>query len=119
MAQFRCQNENRRLLILAAPTGATLNGIDYLEVLDDDGPAGAPRQQTLLVRLFRPVPATLGPGNVVIAGGVREPGVGVRWAQPADAITIPGENAGFFAALDEADHVLVVRTDKAGDYSIY
>jgi hypothetical protein len=119
MAQFRCQNENRRLLILNAPTGATLNGIDYLEVLDQDGPPGAPRQQTLLVRLFRPVPATLGPGNVAIAGGVRETRVGVRWAQPASAITIPGEDAAFFAALAEPDHVLVVRTDKAGDFSTY
>ncbi|HET7502154.1 MAG TPA: putative baseplate assembly protein [Kofleriaceae bacterium] len=119
MAQFRCQNENRRLLILAAPTGATLNGIDSLEVLDDDGPAGAPRQQTLLVRLYRPVPATLGRSNVVIAGGVREPGVDVRWAQPASAITVPGEDAAWFAAVDQPDHVLVVRTDKAGDFSTY
>jgi hypothetical protein len=119
MAQFRCQNENRRLLILAAPTGVALNGIDHLEVLDNDAPAGSPRQQTLLVRLFRPVPSALGAGNVVISGGVRETRIAVRWAEPADAITIPGEDAAFFAALDRPDHVLVVRTDKPGDASTY
>ncbi len=119
MSQFRCQNENRRLLILAAPTGASLNGIDTLEVLDEDGPPGAPRQQTLLLRLFRPVPGTLAAGNVSIAGGVRETGVAVLWAQPADAITVAGEDASFFAALDQPDQVLVVRTDRAGDFSTY
>ena len=42
----------------ARPT-PTLNGIDYLEVLDHDAPPGSPRQRTLLVRLLKPVPAGL------------------------------------------------------------
>lgn len=118
-AQYSCNKLNRRSLILALPAGNPLSGIDTLEVLDSDGPPGAPRQQTLLVRLLRPVPGTLGAGNVAIAGGVRETDVGAVWAQPASAVTIPGEDAAFFAALDQADHVLVVRTDKPGDFSRY
>ncbi len=118
-AQFFCKTLNRRSRILALPPANPLTGIDYLEVLDNDGPAGAPRQQTLLVRLLKPVPATLTEDNVAIAGGVRETHVLAVWAQRADAITVPGEDAAFFAALPEADHVLIVRTDKAGDFSTY
>lgn len=118
-ARFVCDNHNRRLLILDAPSGATLNGIDYLEVLDHDAPSGTPRQQTLLVKLFRPVASGLDAENVRIDGGVRDTDVAVTWAQPADAVTVPGEDAPFYAALPSADHILVVRTNKAGDFSEY
>ena len=40
---YTCCNENRKAAVLGNPT---LNGIDYLEVLDDEAPAGVPRQQT-------------------------------------------------------------------------
>jgi hypothetical protein len=118
-AQYACNKLNRRSLILALPPANPLNGIDYLEVLDNDGPPGAPFQQTLLVRLLKPVPGTIGVANVAIAGGVRETNVRAVWAQPANAVTIPGENAAFFAALAQPDRVLVVRTDKPGDFSRY
>ena len=46
---YHCCEENRRALVDAHPT---LNGIDFLEVLDLDAPPGSPRQRTLLVRLL-------------------------------------------------------------------
>jgi len=45
MSTYTCCEENRRAAVDAHPT---LNGIDYLEVLDLDAPAGSPRQRTLM-----------------------------------------------------------------------
>ena len=47
---------------------AALNGIDFLEVVDRDAPAGSPRQRTLLLRFLKAAPA-LGPENIEITGG--------------------------------------------------
>jgi len=115
---YTCCEENRRALVEAH---ATLNGIDYLEVLDLDAPAGSPRQRTLLVRLLKPVPAGLTAENVRIEGGERIRNIGVDWvgiasAPPPEAN--PAEQA-LFTALPNADHVLVVRTDSSGDHSTY
>ena len=121
-AQYYCKNQKRRQ---AVREHATLNGIDYLEVLDRDAPGNSPRQQTLLVRCFKPL-TDLSGDNVRIEGGVRITPVRVQWASPAH--TIPGtlitsqekEFFGlFFKSLPEARHVLVVRTDSPGDYSPY
>lgn len=117
-AIYTCCEENRRAAVELHPT---LNGIDYLEVLDLDAPAGSPRQRTLMLRLLKPVPAGLTIDNVRIDGGERIRRVGIEWvgiasAPPAQAT--PAE-AAFFAALAEADHVLLVRTDTAGDFSTY
>ena len=115
---YTCCEENRRTLVDAH---ATLNGIDYLEVLDLDAPAGSPRQRTLLVRLLKPVPAGLSRDNLRISGGERIRQVGIDWvgiasAPPAEATA--AEQA-LFTSLDAADHVLVVRTDSEGDHSRY
>lgn len=115
---YHCCEENRRALVDAHPS---LNGIDYLEVLDLDAPPGSPRQRTLLVRLLKPVPAGLSPDNLSIRGGERIRQVNVEWvgiasAPPAQAIA--AEQA-LLLALDEPDHVLVVRTDSDGDHCTY
>lgn len=122
-AQFICGNANRRILI-QSPTwdGKLLNGIDYLEVVDHDAPPGYPPQQTLLVKLFQPVPATLGADQVKITGGVRYPHVGVVWARPLLPAVLPDDpayyNPRYPTAADQA-RVLVVRTDSFGDFSTY
>lgn len=115
---YTCCDDNRRAAVDAHPT---LNGIDRLEVLDLDAPAGSPRQRTLLVRLLKPVPADLGPENVVIEGGERIRNVAVEWVGIASGPP-PEANAAeqaLFSGLDEADQVLIVRTDSNGDYSHY
>ena len=116
--QYRCDDPARAIEIRAHPS---LNGIDYLEVLDDDAPPGAPPQRTLLAHCFKPVPP-LTSDNVQIEGGVRVTGVGVTWVSPA--ASVPSSVAGaaersFYAELPDADRVLVVRTDSSGDYSPY
>ena len=45
------RSDNRRELILAS----SLNGIDAVEVLDGQAPAGTPRQRTLIATLFVPL----------------------------------------------------------------
>lgn len=110
-------NSARRRLVAAHPT---LNGIDHLEVLDTGAPEGMPRQRTLLVSFYKPITG-LSERNVIIEGGVRT-NVQALWAFAAQEITSPPGSPleqDFFGARPDADRLLVVRTDSAGDFSSY
>jgi hypothetical protein len=114
---YACCDERRRTAVAAHPV---LNGIDYLEVLDGDAPAGSPRQQTLLVHCLKPV-AVLAPDQVRIEGGERVRDIAVLWVRTAaapGAVATPAERA-YLMALPDADQVLVIRTDRRGDFSRY
>jgi hypothetical protein len=111
-------------------TGCTLNisgtpnGIDYLEVLDSDAvPLNSPRQRTLLVHCLRAIPSTITRDNVLISGGESIVNIGIDWVAPAsNPPASPATNAleqAYFTALADADHVLLVRTSEAGDFSPY
>jgi hypothetical protein len=116
--QYFCQNEKRRQAVREHPT---LNGIDYLEVLDHDAPPGSPRQQTLLVHCLKPLPA-LTANNVRVEGGVRITPVRVLWAAPGSTLTVPPATAAeqaYVAGLPDPNTILVVRTDSSGDFSRY
>jgi hypothetical protein len=121
---YYCQNRRRGEIVDDHPT---INGIRYLEVLDQDAvPLGSPRQQTLLVRCYKELPAALNRDNVDIAGGVRITPIQVEWARRASdagalaaaGLISPGEEA-YFAALTDPAQVLLVRTEAAGDFSTY
>jgi hypothetical protein len=115
---YACCNEHRRAAVLGNPA---LNGIDYLEVLDREAPAGSPRQQTLLVYCLKPAPAGLGPANVYIVGGESITGITAAWVAPASdppPQALPAE-AAYFTSLPDAANALVVRTSVAGDFSPY
>jgi hypothetical protein len=127
MARYVCSNQERR----AAVEKSSLNGIDYLEVLDGKT-AGYPqwdplRQLFLVVRLLRPVPAAMTQANVRIDGGVRITPVRAVWALPLAAVagsaTVPALEQAFVhdRLMGEAapDHLFVVRTDSSGDFSPY
>jgi hypothetical protein len=113
-----CCDRRRRDAVAA---GSTLNGIDYVEVVDgelaDDDPL---RQRTLLLTCLRSV-ATLGKDNVVITGGERIPDPGVEWAVPAPAAAamLGGEPELLQIVQPLGDNVLVIRTRQAGDFSLY
>lgn len=116
---YFCCDELRRNAVRDHPT---LNGIDFLEVLDREAPVDSPRQRTLLVRLLKPVPATLSIDNVLIQGGERVTPIGVDWIADASAIPpglVTADEAAFFAALTDPQDVLLVRTDSDGDFSTY
>jgi hypothetical protein len=125
---YRCHDRRRRALAIAHERA---NGIDFIEVLDREAPAGSPRQRTLLVHLLKDV-GDLRRDNVRIDGGVRVPRVGVSWAFRADRFSTDEEQAdeepnwlatpaerALFAGLADAGRTLVVRTDSAGDFSRY
>jgi len=115
--QLFCTDETRKARVRA---DATFNGIDYLEVLDDDAPAGVPRQQTLFVYCLKNVEA-LTRDNVRIEGGVRVTRIGVVWAFAASRLP-PDEGTRLdpiVRRLAEPANVLVVRTDARGDFSTY
>ena len=119
---YRCGSDKRREGILTPPSGAVLNGMDYLEVIDEVPLAGMPRQRTLLVHLFRDAPTTLEPSNVRVTGGVRVRAVAASWIERADAVVAPGVSAAeaaYYAGLADATRVLVVRTDVEGDFAGY
>ena len=125
MIYFCCDQRRRKDLQARnrqVAAALRLNGIDCLEVLDHEAPPVIQRQQTLLVRLFEPVPAFKGE-NVRLTGGERITPVRVEWAYPAPAVpaSVAPTNAerNYYKNLPEADHVLVVRTDSSGDFSTY
>src|SRR5215813_1417074 len=118
---YSCCKQNRKSAVLANPT---LNGIDYLEVLDHDAIAlNSPRQQTLLVHCLKPVPASIAPVNILITGGESIQNITALWAAPANAPpAAPVTNAleqAYFTALPDAANTIVVRTSVAGDFSPY
>ena len=118
MTRYTCCDELRRN---AVDAHATLNGIDFLEVLDRDAPPDSPRQRTLLLRLLKAPASALVKGNLRIKGGERVRNIRIEWVSMANnppAEATPAEQA-FFTALPEADHVLLVRTNSAGDFSPY
>ncbi|MBX3010845.1 MAG: putative baseplate assembly protein [Caldilineaceae bacterium] len=120
---YFCHNERRRQ---ALQGHATLNGIDYLEVLHSDAPLGSPPQRTLLVHFVNPLTTPLTGDNLRIEGSERITALAVRWADwatNADTLLaggqiIPTEHA-FLAALPDAAQILVVRTAVVGDFSPY
>ncbi|HEY4264478.1 MAG TPA: hypothetical protein VGM72_04110, partial [Micropepsaceae bacterium] len=105
----------RRLEVLKLSGSA--NAIEFLEVLDLASPPGAPRQQTLFIRLLRPGFA-LTPDNLRISGGQRIRAVDIVWCAPANALP-PEAEPGLVASVDDLARTLVVRTESAGDFSIY
>lgn len=121
------QNCCDRLRRNAVAAHATLNGIDWIEVLDRDLPEHSPlRQRTLLVRCLKPL-GTFSADNVVIQGGERLRDITVEWAaraQPIPALlSAPGETAvrARVQAMSAAERsqTLVVRCAAAGDFSTY
>ncbi len=123
--QYFCKSERRRREVRARDD-LGLNGIDYLEVLDQQAiPLASPRQRTLLVRCIRPLAPPISAENVEIHGGVRVTSVGVVWVRVASQLDSPpsGEvsaaEQAFLTGLPDPDHVLVVRTDSEGDHSTY
>lgn len=118
---YRCCSEARKSAILAN-SAITLNGIDYLEVLDQAAIAlNSPRQRTLLVHCLKPPPTTLALVNVLITGGESITGIHAQWiapAVPAPPLATAQESA-YFNSLADAANVLVIRTNECGDFAPY
>ncbi len=109
--QQHCGSEARRQKVLASTkliNGLRINGIDFIEVLDDDAPSPDTRQLYIDVTFLRPDglmkngQVAFTPDNFTIEGGVRIRGIQVT------AVTI-GPNA----------RTVRLRLDRYGDFSRY
>jgi hypothetical protein len=99
--RYTCCDERRREAVRA--TGVT-NGIDFLEVLDQEAPSEADRQLLLHLHVINPPTgelAAITPANFRISGGVRVTGI---------VVTSVGAWNG---------DVLEVRVNQPGDYATY
>ncbi|RQO54778.1 putative baseplate assembly protein [Paucibacter sp. KBW04] len=113
--RFNCCDLRRLNVLRAGAPG--VNAIEFIEVLDLAAPPGAPRQQTLFLRLLRPAPALM-PEQISIEGGERIARVGILWCAPANALPAQAE-PGLVAGLDELARTLVIRSEGHGDFSTY
>lgn len=119
---YTCCDPRRRERVLAAITdGVAVNGIDFIEVLDQESPADTSRQTTLLLRFLDAAP-TLTLDNIQLSGGERITNIEIEWITPADApdatLAEPGLVT-YLAGLTEPENVLVLRTSSTGDYARY
>ncbi|QTF92400.1 hypothetical protein [Halomonas sp. BM-2019] len=92
---LNCRDDARRQLVRAAQ----VNGLDYLEVSDD--------QRRLTIYFLGPAPEGIDIGNIEICGGVRE-----RDIKVIDVQLCPQTDP-------EYDNCLVVTVDRPGDFSTY
>ncbi|MEM6456225.1 MAG: putative baseplate assembly protein, partial [Acidobacteriota bacterium] len=139
--RYACGDEERRATLRrrradpVSPT--TLNGIDFLEVIDGEADGIAPaldaqRQRILLLQCFGDAPADLEPANVRIVGGVRVTDIDVDWIRrlddlhqdagsPQGALPTPVRNFLAGADFDRFDRarVLAIGVDARGDFSTY
>lgn len=99
--QYRCLDLRRRV---AVSEDLTLNGIDYLEVIDDQSMADNQRQRTLVVHCFKDVAGTLTKENVRIEGGER-----IRGITATSATVGTGTNK----------NQVTVEVSEPGDFSTY
>lgn len=97
---YFCAQRNRRALVLQH---AGLNGIDYLEVSDQDGPHGC-GTRLLLTLLKDARPLGLGPSEVVVTGG-----------EPVSQIPVTGVVSG----TADAPRVVTVDLTHTGDFAPY
>jgi Baseplate J-like protein len=118
---YQCCDQKRKAAVLGNPT---INGIDYLEVLDHEAiPLNSPRQRTLLVHCLNKAPANLTALNILITGGESVMGIAAQWVIVASAPPPPPQvspqEAGYFQSLADAANTIVIRTSVAGDFSPY
>lgn len=105
--EYHCCSDNRRNAVLQHPV---LNGIDFLEVLDNPLDSLPLRETTLLVHFLKPlVPGSLKAGNIVINGGERIQNITVTDAKIAPVAS----------PLVADNRILQVKVDQAGDFSTY
>ena len=98
---YFCCDDRRRLEVR---DHSTLNGIDFLEVLDLAAPTEGDRQRTLFVHMLKPIAGALATDNVAIEGGER-----IRDVRVTEVTVGAGLQS----------NVLTVKVDRAGDFSTY
>lgn len=112
--KFSCCTDERRTAVINHPL---LNGIDFLEVVDNPSDPDDVRQTVLLVHFLKDLAqGELSVTNIIIQGGERIQHISVKnvsvglIASPLSPPTSPPESN---------NNILVVQVDQAGDFSTY
>ncbi len=109
MSNTCCNNDERRIAVLQHPL---VNGIDFIEVVDDPADPDDIRQTVLLVHFLKEIqPDTFAPENILISGGERITNILTIEVARADLSLPPVANG--------ATNVLAVKLNRAGDFSTY
>ena len=94
---------------------STLNGIDFLEVVDNSSDPYELRQTTLLVHFLKPLTdGGIKQKNIIIVGGERIADIAI-----VDVFINPEEEPPSSPPGDEENKILVVKVKEAGDFSTY
>ena len=109
---YFCCNDSRRQDVQDHPT---LNGIDFLEVIDNRTNPYEQRQTTLLVHFVKGLaPGSLATQNIHLEGGERIKNI------PVTAVTISAPaSPPLSPPTGEEAKILVVKVAQAGDFSTY
>lgn len=108
---YFCCTDTRRSTIRIHPS---LNGIDYLEVSDNESDPYQERQTTLFVHFIKPViPGSLQSSNLRIEGGERIKNIRITGISPGPDAFFP------LSPPVREDNVLQVKVSEAGDFSTY
>lgn len=116
---YSCCDKNRKAAVLNNPT---LNGLDYLEVLDTEAiPLGLPRQQTLVLHCLKPVTGPFTTDNILITGGESITGITAAWVATVATLpsTLTPAAQAYFTSLEDKANVIIVGVSEAGDFSTY
>jgi hypothetical protein len=116
---YGCCGDQRKSTVIGNPA---FNGIDYIEVLDGEAvPLGLARQQTLVLYCLNPLPAPPPLTSIMISGGESITGVAAAWAALASSppASLPMTAQAYFTSLPNPSNVLVIGTNKTGDFSTY
>ncbi len=107
---YTCCTDHRRAEVLAHPT---LNGIDFLEVLDERTDPFAERQTTLYLHFLKPVAVgQIQAENITILGGERVKNIRVLGVQHDLASPLSPLDA-------NQGKILEIKVSEAGDFSTY
>jgi hypothetical protein len=108
---YHCCDDNRRNAVKDHPL---LNGIEFLEVVDNPGDAFEDRQTTLIVHFIKDlIPGVISKENIKIEGGERVKNIEVVNVAIGFAESPPQSPPA------NADRILVVKVKEAGDFSRY
>lgn len=113
--KYFCCNDHRRIALKGHPG---LNGIDYLEVVDNKTDPSEERQTVLLVYFINPLAYnSFQTKNVLIEGGERIQDIQVVYL--SFGLGSPPSSPVSSLPAGDINNVLVVKVDKAGDFSTY
>jgi hypothetical protein len=119
--QIKCGSDARRSAVRGS---ADWNGIDYLEIRTSTEKNIVYKNPLIIVHCFKAI-SGLEADNVLFSGGVRVKEIAAEWAYPANEVIashqdkVSSGELQFLNTIENPTNALVIRSNSAGDFSIY